>query len=294
VKVAVVNSFSFNGRGGNEAGVVITEKLPEEAVMQAVARAAGFSETVYISPAAGAFETRFYTPECEVDLCGHATIAAFFLIVKEGAIRSNKNNMQVLQRTKAGELKVFIEFGEGETVRVMMEQPAAKRLGRIERGMLARLCSVLNIRESRIGMKNQGDATPEIISTGLPDIILPVLDMQTLNSIRPDFAGLANLSKELGVVGVHAFTLETVHPNSTVHCRNFGPAVGIDEESATGTSNGALGYFLQLKGVLKEGKMISEQGFSMGKPSLIYVNVAGDRVIVGGEAVKTGELEVEI
>lgn len=294
MKVTVVNSFSCNGSGGNEAGVVMAEKLPEGTVMQAVARAAGFSETVYISPAAGAFETRFYTPECEVDLCGHATIAAFFLIAKEGTVKGNESSAQVLQRTKAGELKVFIEFGNGEAIRVMMEQPAAKRLGEIRGNLQTRLCSILNIPESRIGMKSPGDTAPEIISTGLPDIILPVLDMQALNSIRPDFTALANLSKELGVVGVHAFTLETSRPGSTVHCRNFGPAVGIDEESATGTSNGALGYFLQLRGELKEGKMISEQGFSMGKPSLIHVNVVGDRVLVGGEAVKTGELEIEI
>jgi PhzF family phenazine biosynthesis protein len=294
VKVSIVNSFTLAGKGGNGAGVVIVDKLPDVEIMQSVAKKAGFSETAFICPNGDSFVTRFYTPECEVDLCGHATIAAFYLLARTGQIAGCDGVKSVVQETKAGNLKVYLFFEGNQIGRVFMEQSPPQRLGVVDGGALNRLCQVLGIKREEVGLNDVMDVAPEIISTGLPDIIFPVRSKRILNSIKPDFTKLALISKELKVVGVHVFTFETEYPHSTVQCRNFGPAVGIDEESATGTSNGALGYYLYSKGMLKGREMKSEQGFSMGKPSLIYVRIEGNTVMVGGEAVKVGEIDVDV
>ena len=91
---------------------------------------------------------------------------------------------------------------------------------------------------------------------------------------------------------MHAFTLETEEESSTLACRNFGPAAGIDEEAATGTSNGALGAYLVKNNVLEfkdNITIICEQGYYMQRPSKIIVRLEGSvddlTVKVGGNAI---------
>ena len=79
---------------------------------------------------------------------------------------------------------------------------------------------------------------PQLISTGLPDIMMPVSSLEVLDRIEPDFPALSKLSERYEVVGVHAFTVNC--DDATCHVRNFAPLYDIDEEAATGTSNGAL------------------------------------------------------
>jgi PhzF family phenazine biosynthesis protein len=295
VRVEIVNGFTYNRRGGNEAGVVVTDRLPPDGLMQKIAAKAGFSETVFVEARNDMFICRFFTPDCEVELCGHATIAAFYLLAEKGYIKGKSRRRTVSQLTQAGRLRVSIAFTEeGDVGSVMMEQARPKILGKIEGVILDRLCEVLGIARRHIGLHSAMDAQPEVISTGLPDVILPIVNREQLSAIRPDFDRLAMLSKEIGVVGVHAFTLQADRPDSNVSCRNFGPAVGINEEAATGTSNGALGVYLFRRGMLSDRRMVSEQGFDMGKPSVIYVEVSEDEVWVGGQAAKTGEISIEL
>jgi len=125
------------------------------------------------------------------------------------------------------------------------------------------------------------------VDTGLPDIMMPLASRALLAELKPDMAAISALSEKLNVTGVHAFTAE----NGTVYCRNFAPLYGIDEESATGTSNGALTYYLYRRGLVGSGKTnLFIQGEAMGKPSKIYskltLDEAGNAAIrVGGSAV---------
>jgi PhzF family phenazine biosynthesis protein len=98
---------------------------------------------------------------------------------------------------------------------------------------------------------------------------------------------LSDLSRKLKITGVHAFFLPD-KDLEIVYTRNFAPYVGIDEEAATGTSNGALIYFLKKNGYLKGNEMISYQGEILNRPS--YINCTIDEtdegyiVKVGGRA----------
>ncbi|HOC08286.1 MAG: PhzF family phenazine biosynthesis protein [Clostridiales bacterium] len=294
MKVYKVNAFTYRGMGGNGAGVVRCIDFPPPEVMQKAASVLGFSETVFIRPVKGGYHSRFYTPECEVPTCGHATIAAFFLLSVLGEIRGGDGEIKLRQETGEGSLPVYVRFRQGRVDKIFMEQSPPKSLGRVKDRELEELCRCLGLDPANIGVAKGGDVEVEIISTGLPDIMVPVTSRIALDRISPDFSRLANLSRRLGVVGAHVFTMETGNDDFTVLCRNFGPAVGINEESATGTSNGALGYYLYKRGLLPGGEMVSGQGHGMGNPSTIYVRVEQGKVLVGGKAAVAGALEMDL
>lgn len=124
----------------------------------------------------------------------------------------------------------------------------------------------------------------EIISTGLPDIIMPVGSVEDLNHLRPDMAALSDLSREFEVTGVHAFAI--AKDGYTAHVRNFGPLYGIPEESATGTANGALTHYLHRRGIISAPTQCHFlQGEAMGRPSVVATALDNDDSIrVGGQS----------
>ena len=128
------------------------------------------------------------------------------------------------------------------------------------------------------------DLPIEIITTGLPDIIMPVSSVEALNALSPDMAALAEFSRELDVVGVHAMTL--TDDGYTAHVRNYGPLYGVPEESATGTANAALTHYLSRQGLITapcDCRFL--QGEAMNRPSVVATALHQDGSIwVGGNS----------
>lgn len=296
VKVYELNAFSQELSGGNPAGVVLDGKGLTEEEMQSIAREINLSETAFVDRVNEEyFKVRFFTPACEVDLCGHATIATFYLLGKEGHIKPGKGNKKkVYQETKAGKLEVELVFKDGNIDTVLMEQSTPERFEAIED--LERLGRIMGIEVEDIGIGNK-EVNPEIISTGLKDIILPVKTKEILDNLEINMEELSKYSKELDVVGVHAFYLPELN-GGKVYTRNFAPAVGIDEESATGTSNGALIYFLKDNGYIEGNDIVAYQGEGMGRPSKIHCNITEENgkylVRVGGKGVVTNSKTIKV
>ncbi len=284
VQVCSVRSFVSGMTGGNHAGVCLNlnSAMPAltEKQMQHIAADVGYSETAFVSRSTCAdFNLRFFTPTKEVDLCGHATIAAFHVLMQMGFLVPGPYNQETLSGILGVELR-----SDGS---VFMEQTLPQFFDEVPWERLAPLFG---------GVVGGYDLPARIVSTGLKDIMMPVQSLWALRRLNPDFDRIAELSRSLDVTGVHAFTLETLH-GSTAHCRNFGPAVGIPEESATGTSNGALSAYLYRMGKLSSetlGRLSFEQGYFMQDPALVSsstimasLNVTGreiTRVMVGGKA----------
>jgi PhzF family phenazine biosynthesis protein len=116
----------------------------------------------------------------------------------------------------------------------------------------------------------------------------------------PDFDAISRLSKKYNVVGYHVFTMET-NFESTAHCRNFAPLLGIPEESATGTASGALSSYLWKHQLATDftKPMVYEQGYSMNEPSEIFsILKIEDGVVVevkvGGIASNIEQIKVNI
>jgi len=297
MKFYIVDAFTDTLFGGNPAGVVILDDgtdFPEEKQMLLTAAELRYSETAFVKTLGnGGFHTRYFTPTDEVDLCGHATIAAFTVLLSLGKV---KPGVDCLNRTLAGDLWIRNEGG-----RIMMDMASPQELGQIsEPEALSELYGVLGLTIETVCTKdlNGENVTllPFIISTGLPDIILPVSSPAILAQIRPDDEALTALSSKYSVVGVHAFALADYASqvgcgeDVTAFCRNFAPLYGIPEEAATGTSNGALTYYLYLNGLLVPGERSSfVQGREMNRPSriesLLELKDAALTIQVGGTGV---------
>lgn len=274
----IINSFVYENKGGNPAGVVILDDYDmTESTMQTIASHLGLSETAFILPCDDKpdYHVRFFTPTEEVPLCGHATLACAYMLYRLGIIKKN----DLLQRTAAGDLEIKLIVDSGH-VKIMMRQAEPERL-------LLTSENILHIKNCFLS----NDPNPfhetlpvEIWSTGLRDIIIGVKNRDTLNELSLDFDRLSTLSGEFGVIGAHVFALES----DKIYARNFAPLYGIDEESATGTSNGALAAYLHHHLHRGESSFTSTvlQGESMNATSSITVRSIIDQgsheIWVGG------------
>lgn len=281
------DAFTDKPFSGNPAGVVPDARGLSDEHMQKIATEMNLSETAFVLPYEdNKFEVRFFTPECEVDLCGHATIAAFYTLAHKGYINGLDDGVtKVYQKTKAGELAVDIYYLNGQVDKIMMYQGKPKSITTIEDYKV--ICECLNINANDIGLKGF-EIMPEVVSTGLPDIILPLKDRKLLDNLTINYDLLSAYSKEMGVSGIHVFAIDCDRDHIDIWCRNFAPAVGINEESATGTANGALTYYLTKNNILKDVKLSVKQGQSLGRPSLIHCEIESinqDYIVkVGGKA----------
>jgi PhzF family phenazine biosynthesis protein len=286
VKVYTMDSFAKTQGGGNPAAIVLNADALTEVQMQRLAEKIGFSETAFITSSECAdFRIRFFTPVEEVDLCGHATIGAFFLMAERGIIKPGN----YLQETRAGVLNVEVTPDH----LIMMDQAKPEFYEVIDKNEIA---DSLNLKVEELSEELQ----PQITSTGMRDIMVPIGSLEVLKRTVPDMDKVAAVSRKYNVIGYHLFTLETL--GGTAHCRNLAPLYGIPEESACGTANGALSSYLYHHKKISEAQasnIVMEQGYTMGLPSeilasLVLKNGEIDRVRVGGKAMNIKEIEVEL
>ncbi|BBM82235.1 PhzF family phenazine biosynthesis protein [Candidatus Uabimicrobium amorphum] len=273
-RVYKVNAFVQNNRGGNPAGVVTNSENLSEQRMQKMAHEMGFSETAFISSSQQAdFTIRFFTPNKEVDLCGHATIASFHLLQEQQRIHTGRYTME----TKAGILN--IDCLEDGTIYMQQNVPQF-----CEVVPPSEIVPCLHLEKSKFSHDIQ------VVSTGLRKIFAPICDLATLESIAPNYDAIIEVSKKYSVTGIYCFTLEV--ESCTARCRNFAPLVGIYEDAATGTSAAALSCYLvqhRLQKVEACTQFSFEQGYSIAEPSLLKTrlqvqNEKITRVEVAGRA----------
>ena len=282
MKVYVMDSFSDRIFGGNQAGVVLADKALEPAVMQQVAAELKHSETAFVWQTEEGNRLRYFTPAGEVDLCGHATVAVFALLRRLGRIEDGTHKAL----TRAGALEIEVS---GETVWMDMAPP--KTLGVLPEESWEELYGAYGLTlEDR-----PADLPPEIVSTGLADIMMPVRDHETLLRAVQNERTVTELSRRFDVTGVHMFCLG----EEAVYCSNFAPLYDIPEECATGTSNGALNYYLYERSLVEpERENLFLQGEHMERPSRILsrltVQDGAVRVRIGGQAVMSlaGEMDL--
>ena len=218
-------------------------------------------------------------------MCGHATIAAFSLLKKQGLLEDGNYFLS----TKAGEIDINVENES-----VFMTQNLPEFYDEIPK---EEILPCFGLKESDL-IEN---LPVQIVSTGLRDILLPVRSLDVLFNLRPDFFKISSVSKKYNTVGVHVFTEQTKY-GGTAHCRNFAPLYDIDEEAATGTSNGALACYLYRYNKItraQANKLVFEQGYSMNRPSEIKVCLGFfdgkiNRVCVGGTAFYAGDEKIRL
>ena len=278
MKYFIVDAFTDQPFGGNPAGVVLldSESFPKDALMLQIAAELRYSETAFVKRhSAQEFTIRYFTPKAEVDLCGHATIASFFLLHRKGLASG-----QCLCHTKAGDLHVEA----GEKVMMQMAKPR----------IVASIADTEEVYQA-LGVKHYHPTMPvQIVYAGLPDLMIPLPDVSTLQALQPDMQAVSAITKRLEAVSFHVFAFD--NDGYTAHVRVFAPLYDIPEESATGTANASLTYYLQQCGCLgNEAECAFIQGEAMGRPSVVATRIQADGLVfVGGTATVVAEGTFEL
>lgn len=286
MQIFIADAFTDSIFSGNQAGVALLsddQPFPDDTLMQKIAAELKHSETAFVKRiGSDLFQLRYFTPEGEVPLCGHATISTFSVLRNMGKISCGI----VSARTQSGNLRVIVEPNK-----VWMEMPQGELIRPLTQEESLRLYKAYGLNDSA-----RVDAMqPTIVKVGLADVLLPVSSKTALDHAVQDRGAVSALSKELDVVGVHMFYCPE-DTQITVYCRNFAPLFGIDEEAATGTSNASLTYYLHQKNRIRNAAINTFiQGEAMGKPSVILSRIDADGTIhIGGNAVISIEAKLTI
>lgn len=285
MKIFVCDAFSSEIFKGNQAGVVILdekEDYPSETFMKNVATELKHSETAFVKKIDNKkFKIRYFTPTEEVELCGHATISVFSTLRQLKIIAIGK----YIAKTLIGDLEIIVDENF-----VWMDMASPKIEYIFNSDEIREIYSSFNLDISQ-APKN---LIPKIVNTGLSDIIIPIENKEILDNFIMNKEKVIELSKKYKVVGAHLFTLDK-DKKVTSFCRNIAPLVGIDEECATGTSNGALTHYLKDYNIISI-KDINTfiQGESMGRASTILSRYKedGETIQIGGNAIISFECKL--
>lgn len=262
LRITQVDAFTDEPFGGNPAAVCILPEPQPAEWMQAVAREMNLSETAFLVREDGGYNLRWFTPLVEVDLCGHATLASAHVLWESGTLGQQE---QARFSTRSGILTAtrwddWIELD----FPLRPEQPSAAPDG---------LAAALG-------------AKPLYIGRNVEDYLVEVESESVLRALSPNFAALGRLP----VRGLIA-TARSETADCDFVSRFFAPAVGIDEDPVTGSAHCCLAPFWSTRLGKDElvGHQVSERG------GVVRVRVAGDRVLISGQAVTVlrGELLVD-
>lgn len=255
IPIYVVDAFTGTRFRGNPAAVCPLESWLDDSLMQAIAAENNLSETAFIVPQAdesGGWAIRWFTPRIEVDLCGHATVAAAHVLVRH---RGHAGDMVRFASRRAGGLPVrvvdglyVLDFPARPAVRVETPMVLVKALGR----------APLEVRKSR-------------------DFLAVFENESEVRGLTPDFVELARLD----ALGVIATAPANGANGIDFVSRFFAPRAGVDEDPATGSSHCTLvPYWAEKLGKERlHARQISARGGEF------ECELAGDRVHIGGQAV---------
>jgi trans-2,3-dihydro-3-hydroxyanthranilate isomerase len=282
------------------------EGLSDEEMLK-IAREMNLSETVFVLPPQDEKtlrRLRIFTPVREIPFAGHPVVGTWNALAREGVVPLPDNGLgwtRIEHEVGIGVLPVDIEFKDGQPLQVVMTQGKFEIQGEIDDWrQQAEIARALG----RAREDLDENLPIQIISTGLPFLVVPIRSLADLRHCRVNAALLAEVYTRAGGTGCYAFTRETIESgDARAHARLFAPADNIAEDPAMGSAAGALGaYLVHHHAVALEpdgGKFsfVIEQGDFINRPSRINVEIEGalgavEEVRVGGPSiiVMRGEL----
>jgi trans-2,3-dihydro-3-hydroxyanthranilate isomerase len=288
-----VDVFTDRPFGGNPLAVFPDAEGLTSEDMQRLAREMNLSESTFVLPpqASGAdFKVRIFTPTAEMPFAGHPVVGTHWALAHLGRVDLREPVTQVCFELGVGVLPADLYVSGGEVERVVMTQDRPAFLTVLEDP--TDLAEGLGLAAEAI---IQTGLPVQIVSTGVPQMMVPVrslAEVQALGGDKLNVSALNRVCDALGTKCVMVFAFETERPESTVHVRMFAPLLGVPEDPATGSANGALGAYLVHHRAIPVAEptthILSEQGAEMGRPSTIYIEVdsaAGEieAVRVGGQ-----------
>ena len=252
MRIVQVDAFADEPFAGNPAAVcVLAEDRPDD-WMRKVAREMNLSETAFLRPRDGGFGLRWFTPAVEVDLCGHATLAAAHVLWEDGHLSAGE---PARFHTRSGRL----EARRADNDRIAMDFPALPATPA----------------PAPAGLVDALGAEPELVARSRFDYLVLLDDEAAVRALVPDFGLLRSLETR-GLIAT-----APASGGFDFVSRFFAPACGVDEDPVTGSAHCCLAPFWadRLGRTALTGRQVSDRGGTVG------VEVRGDRVTLFGRAI---------
>ena len=230
--------------------------------MKTIARQVNASETAFIFPSKKAdFKIRWFTPNTEVGLCVHASLASLAVLKKERHVKKSDLSLE----TKNGLLKASL--GKKIFISVSGYQRQSQKI------KIALLKKYLKINNGDL------DDQPRIIKIFQDkELLVPVKKLSKLKNLKPNQKNYAALCRALRVTGISIFTQQTFNKSNTLHTREFAPLYGYLEDPLCGLAAGAIAFYLQ------KPSLRIEQGNFLNLPGVIeVVSKSKTTYFIGGQ-----------
>lgn len=273
------NAFTSGASLGNPAAALITEDecLTPEQMQQIAAEHKGFvMETVFCSPSETAeCKLTYYSSECEVDFCGHGTIATMYSIIKDDAALRAKKVLTV-ETNKKGMVSVYNEIDTEDAVYIEAPSP-------IEHSMNFSIDEIEGILTLRKGSINR-ERTIRIIDAGLRTLIVPITQFEDEVSVYPDEAALKVFCEGNDIDNILIYSLQVADAANFAHTRVFAPKYGYLEDPATGSGNSAFANYLLFEKMWDGSPITIEQGGNDRIFNAVKLKTLNGKVLFGGRA----------
>ena len=288
---ATADVFTGQRYGGNQLAVFTDAAGLDPALMQSIAREFNFSETTFVLPANDTRHTRrvrIFTPGGELPFAGHPTVGTAFVLATIGALPLSGDETRIVFEEGVGPVPVTIRSRDGKpgfaqlSVAKLPETgpppPAAHDLAR-----------ALGLQPSDVVA---GPRAVEAVSCGVPFLFVPLRNRDALARCRARLEDFERVLSGYWTGMVFVFCDEPELPGSHYRARMFAPGIGVPEDPATGSACAAFAGYLAARDPRAVGTLrwVVEQGFEMGRPSLLEIEAdkndgAITGVRVGGNSV---------
>lgn len=272
--VIEVDVFTLDGRGGNPCPIVLDAAGMEAAAMQDVARRHGHESGFVLPPTGDDHDHvfRFFVPNHEMEMCGHATVGALWLMARAGRLAGPVVRIS----TRSGPVTGYVANGPGGLPEVEITQPAGRVMALDPTGT-ATVLAALGIGRDALADRPLHNAVTSRVKT-----LVPMRDSDRLDALTIDPVAVAAACDAIGSTGLYPYApLDAA--SRLFAARQFPRASGYPEDAATGIAAAALAF-----GLLRDGLVAPDdrpirirQGQAMGRPSEIRVRVgfAGGRPV---------------
>ncbi|MFK5977580.1 MAG: PhzF family phenazine biosynthesis protein [Rhizobiaceae bacterium] len=267
-----IAAFSEGGSGGNPAGVVIEQKLPETSEMQRIAHEVGYSETAFAAPSEDGYRVRYFSPESEVPFCGHATIAL-------GAALAMQEGNDVFQLS-LNEANISVEGRrDGDFIWAALRSPLTKSVP-AEPSLVKEALALFGYSHDDLDLR----IPPAIAEAGATHLVLALRERSKLAAMDYDLDAGRKLMNGAGLVTINLIYAEN---DRLFHARNAFASGGVLEDPATGAAAAALAGYLRDLGWAHDNSIEIVQGEDMDAKSRLKAEFSddpGSSITVSGNA----------
>lgn len=292
-----VDAFTTRPLGGNPCAIVFDADDLSTETMQAIAKENNLSETAFVIESENAdIGARYFTPDEEIPLAGHPTIATIYALAVSGRLPKHKianagETTQITLQLPAGILSIDI---------VWSADSDPSQLATVDRVIMAQLAPEFgNTFAAKAIMPifglNPDDLLPnapvQVVSTGTPQLMIPVRDQDVLRRIDINANEYIALRARENFFSPHLFCLGGATPSGETFSRHLvATTSGCFEDPFTGSATGGMGAYLWHHRLIDNPSFVAEQGHWMDRPGQASVEIVGppdaiETVKVGGSAV---------